>query len=647
MEIKLEKLSIRNFKGLRTFDFEPNGNDVTINGANGSGKSTVYDAYCWMLFGTDSNGNSTFDIEPRDGNGAVIDPEAVTEVTGTFTADGDTVVLRKRCMQKWVRVRGRSELTYQGNTNEYEVNGVPCTKGEYEEKLGALCDAGLLKILSGVYAFPSLPWQEQREMLSELIGEEDDYAVMASAGGKYADLSRMMTEANSTLDDVVKMIERDRKLAIQAQNALPAAIDENKRMLGGRDCPPLHNDDLKMQAAKIRHEIDAMNARRADVYSSAELIMARDSLAAAEADIAALKRENELYIREQRSLYATANSIAKLRREATDAEERRIACERRVNECKSEYEMLGEWLKNLRAKYDEVMKRPYNGEDTCPRCGRKYDDAMIAKARQLFEDNRNDALGNLAEEGKALKARHDAAQADLAEAFRRLKAAGDEETETSKKLEGFAPFEETDMPGYTEKLSSLEENRRKCEEELKYYLDSRHDLLHDIDAETDKKQKELSEINRRIGDDERYYTVLARIKELEGELKQKSELADRYDTLLALADDYGMYKARRIEDSINERFSTVRFKLFENQKNGGLRFCCEATVGGIGFNKNLNTSAKINAGIDIINAFSHRFNVTAPVFVDNAESVTDVLQAAGQMILLTVSADDNGLNVVA
>ena len=643
MELKLERLKIRNFKGIDAFDFEPQGRSAYILGDNGTGKSTVYDAYSWLLFGCDSRGNSQFDIEPRDETGAVRDPEAVTEVTCVFRADEQELILRKRCLQKWVRVRGRSELTYQGNANEYEVNGVPCTKGEYEEKLAALCDTPLLKILSNVYAFPSLPWQDQRAMLSGLTGEEDDLAVMASAGHKYDSLSELMIETDSSLDEVMKMVERDRRLTVQAQNTLPAIIDENKRYVSSGAIPDTHG--LKTEQAQIMHRIDSLTQRRTEANSDEAYIAAKTKLAAAEAEINALNRENEAYKREQRALWEAAHNVDGIKARITDAGERQQAAKKRINDCVDEVKRLEASLTQLRGDYAGVMGEQYSGEDTCPRCGRKYDKKTIDKAVEYFEAEKKERLARMAASGKEWNARLREANAELEKEKIKLDEADHEIGALADRLTG-EKFEASDMDVYAEKMGDLETYQGICADEAEAAGSKRDETVKELDREIAEARNELNEVNRKIGEAEREAAVRARIIELEHELKDKAALAAHYDDLIALAADFGMYKAQRIEDGINALFGMVRFKLFENQKNGGLRFCCEATVDGIGFNRNLNTSARINAGIDIINAFAGRYNVLAPVFVDNGESVTNLRCYAGQLIILEVKAGQDELEVV-
>ncbi|MBP7398205.1 MAG: AAA family ATPase [Chitinophagales bacterium] len=67
MKISLKKLSLLNFKGIRqrTIEF----NDVTnIFGKNEAGKTTLFDASLWVLFGKDSTDRKDFAIKTLDEN---------------------------------------------------------------------------------------------------------------------------------------------------------------------------------------------------------------------------------------------------------------------------------------------------------------------------------------------------------------------------------------------------------------------------------------------------------------------------------------------------------------------------------------------------------------------------------------------------
>ena len=52
-----------------------------------------------------------------------------------------------------------------------------------------------------------------------------------------------------------------------------------------------------------------------------------------------------------------------------------------------------------------------------------------------------------------------------------------------------------------------------------------------------------------------------------------------------------------------------------------------------------NRAAQINAGLDIINTITRHYGITAPVFIDNAEAVNELITCDSQVIRLLVSKD--------
>ncbi|MCD7929050.1 MAG: hypothetical protein LUF86_02700, partial [Clostridiales bacterium] len=126
--------------------------------------------------------------------------------------------------------------------------------------------------------------------------------------------------------------------------------------------------------------------------------------------------------------------------------------------------------------------------------------------------------------------------------------------------------------------------------------------------------------------------------------KAAAELED-VDALLALCDQFTAAKAAYIDQRVNSLFRRVRWKLFDTQINGSLVDCCRATVGGVPYS-DLNSGEKVNAGLDVIGVLSRANGVRVPLFVDNAESVTHLLDVDTQVIRLVASKGDKTLREV-
>src|SRR5690625_4005302 len=106
-KIKLLNLKLVNFKGIKEFGIDLNGNDVKIFGENGTGKTTLFDAFVWLLFNKDSANNSTnrMGIKTVDSQGNVIH-RLDHEVEATLQVDDDKLTLKKVYKEQWTKQRG-------------------------------------------------------------------------------------------------------------------------------------------------------------------------------------------------------------------------------------------------------------------------------------------------------------------------------------------------------------------------------------------------------------------------------------------------------------------------------------------------------------------------------------------------------------
>lgn len=72
--------------------------------------------------------------------------------------------------------------------------------------------------------------------------------------------------------------------------------------------------------------------------------------------------------------------------------------------------------------------------------------------------------------------------------------------------------------------------------------------------------------------------------------------------------------------------------------NGAIEETCIATVDGVPFD-DLNNAKKITAGLDIINTIAKFKGKSAPIFIDNRESINKLYNIDTQIISLVVTND--------
>ena len=97
-----------------------------------------------------------------------------------------------------------------------------------------------------------------------------------------------------------------------------------------------------------------------------------------------------------------------------------------------------------------------------------------------------------------------------------------------------------------------------------------------------------------------------------------------------------------VEEKVNKLFTLVRFQMFEpTATTGDEKPGCTCWVGEAKYGDK-NKAGKINAGLDIINAFCRYHGVRAPIFIDNAESVNNFIPTESQLVRRASGQDMDG-----
>ena len=99
-----------------------------------------------------------------------------------------------------------------------------------------------------------------------------------------------------------------------------------------------------------------------------------------------------------------------------------------------------------------------------------------------------------------------------------------------------------------------------------------------------------------------------------------------------------------MEGKINSKFELAKFRLFNDQINGGVQECCEVALNGIPYHS-INNAGRIQVGLDIIRTMQAYYDKICPVWIDNRESIIDLPEMPGQIISMIVSAQDKELRI--
>lgn len=659
-KVKLLSMHIQNFKGCkdRTIEF---GEKARISGANATGKTTIFDAFTWLLFGKDSLGSSDFDIRPLDADGKMVDNIEIS-VAAKISVDGDEYDLKKVQKQKWVKKRGTNTREFQGNVNEFEINGYPKSQKEFKEFISEIVDEDVFNLITNPNAFNALAWKKQREILMKFVGSFSDVDIAEGFGEKYTKLIPELKIAST--DDILKKYTKAKTALNKDMVEIPARIDEISKQLVIADVGALEVEKAAKEVAlqKVEDEISGGNSKLEEINSKREEIM-NLKLHLSEVQNAENQKlmENSKVAREK---------VAATEKDLADVNHRIAMLSDEINATHDRYEaqkirterLSADWKAEKIKAYPALTPLEPLTEDAliCPTCGQALPEeikqkkiadyevrkttyeAKYAKDKEAFEKKRAENLARIEKDGKEsaalrdeLKAKEEELRNQMAEESKKLAEKQKTHNEAKEELSKYPitadVSENAEYLATVEKISVLEKEIEVMSADTsgKAELETKKAVL----------KNEIAEITGKImaADNTK---VKARIAELEAEQKAVGQKIADQEQMIDLVEDFIRAKMKMISEKINGMFDIVSFKLFDNQINGGLKETCECTVNGVPLSS-LNNGHRIVAGLDIIKSLSNQFGVSCPIFIDNAESINDfnVPEMNAQMIYLTVTED--------
>ena len=632
--MKLTKLELLNFKGLKSFTINLNG-DVVIRGDNATGKTTVFDSVCWLLFGKDSLDRADFEIKTLDGGEPI--HKVNHEVTGTFTLDeGGTVELKRVYREKYSSPRG-GDITLTGHTTDYFVDGVPKKEKEYKEMVSSLVDESIFKLITNpLYFNETYSWQNRRKLLLEMCGDISDEDVIASHD-KLRRLAELLE--GRTVDDHRKVVAAKKTAINKELDMIPIRIDEAVR----------NKPETVSDKAKLIRDIETLSAGIDEVEKQKAIIQNGFSSAEKESKIRDINRQieaqsskvlSDYHKQKQRLRDEYEASLTKLKMVEVD----RDRCADRRDELNKEIERESKRIVTLQSEFDAFNAQQFNKE-SCPTCGQALPTDKQAVLEAEFNTNKSKKL----EEWKG-----------LIESAVKLKANYEEQQEIMvSKIDSLTTEASQYNDAYNVKFKEYEAYSEPNLEDDPVYADLKAQLfLLEIDDEPGADTEELTKLDEELSSMKSKKAALEtelnkfkliddinhRILELENQQQKLVAEKNALDEASFLMDEFIKAKVNMLEENINSRFKLARFKMFNVMLNGNVEECCETTYKGVPY-RSMNNAARINVGLDIINALTSYYKVNAPVFIDNAEAVTEFVPVNSQTIKLIVDESEPQLVV--
>lgn len=636
--IRLMKLALHNFKCHAHLELNFNGKDTSIYGDNATGKTTIYDSLMWLLFSKDSHGNGekNIEIKPLGENGEVRDHNAVSEVEAVLLADGEEISFRRTLQEVWSARRGSSEVFYGGNVSEYFIDGVPVKKNAFTARVEKLVSEETFRMLTSVSHFADgISWQERREILFRVANVAGDREIMLG-DEKFFPLIEGMGKLS--LDDYKKKLLSDKRAYVGAKTDIPARISE---------CQKTIEDVEGMDFGAARAKVEALT-REKEGYEAELLSIERNTAAEgkrmeireAQLELAALDNENKAY---RASQMAGAPDVAGMRAALARMQGQREAKKKMAASEKDYVLSLDRDIDAARSRWIAVNGESFTGGN-CPTCGQTLPAAQLKAATDSFEAQKKKRLGEIEQTANANKQSRAAALDRITTAEAEI-----EELDIAiTKQEGLITAAESnviplaDIEGYAETRAAIQARITALNGELADIMTDTSSARSELTRQITEIKQEIASWNVYLGKESLLEYSRGRIEELQEDARRAAERLDELEGMLFLIDEYSRYKTQFVEDSINGMFRIARFRLFREQANGGVEDRCDVVYDGVPY-ININSGAKINVGIDIINTLSEAYGVTVPLFVDNAESVTHLEKSTNQIIRLVVSETDKEL----
>ncbi len=659
MNIRIKKLSLTNFKGAKNLEID--FDSVTnVFGDNGTGKTTIKDAFRWLFFGKDSSDRKDFEIKPLDENNIPL-RKVDCEVYAVMDIDGEAITTKRVFHEKWTKKRGSSESEFTGNETIYYWNDVPLSQSEYQKKISLLIDEYVFKLITDpLYFSQVINWKDRRNVLMNIAGNITD-ADVAYSNKSFEKLIGELGR-KKTLDEYKKEIVSKKKNIRDVLDFIPTRIDEATRSKP----EPLDFGEVENQISGKLIELDQVRETIIDVTKRQQL--ANDSARSLQQDIYDLQRKadnikndikNQLIASDRELGSGLDETKASIVNANNDISRKKGLISQKRSELDgalANVERYSKERESLREKWNEVNSSELTFDQSqfcCPTCKRAYeqDDIDSSKEHMLtnFNNDKQRRIADINNQGHSAKKQHEyyesqkdalsselaALEAELPQMEARLEDLKKELSEKHNLIVQPEPVEVriskslTDSEEYQQLLITIRDKDTLLSSGPKIEIDS------ELSEKERLLNRDIASLNSTLARKEQIVIIEKRITDLQEEEKKLSNELTQLEGIEYTIQQFNKAKIDMLEQRINNMFGFVKFKMFEQQINGGETECCEALINGVPFT-DANTASKTQAGIDIINTLSKHYNVHAPIFLDNRESVVLIPQTKSQIINLFV-----------
>lgn len=655
-KIKLLKLILRDFQG-GTFILDVGGDDILVFGENTAGKTRLFSAFTWLLFNKDSLNRTDFSIKNLDAHGEVEDHNIQHLVEGILEIEGDKINLKKIYSEKFTKNRGRATAEYAGNSTQYFIDLVPKAEGEYKAFIRQIAgDEQTFRLLTSPTAFPQLAWQKQRSILLEIFGDVSDADIIAS-DPQLAELPKILGKHKA--DDYKKIVlarqaELNKALGTAKQpGTIETRIDEVRRSLP--DITGLNRKAIEKDIISLETALNDEKLKLQGIDTGGTIAELTKKMAGINADIQ--KMQDAHFTEGIKSVNRLNQQISEITELLRSNKMRVSSISTDIANKQRQADSIEQMLIPLREQWTEIDSREFQDstEDICAACGQALPNEQVQDARDkalaVFNVRKAEDLSRIAQNGKELKDNKSRLIGEIDALIKEKDIISESIPEQEKNLQDIttkrdilkASAEDYSLiTGYHE----LTAQKISIEDEIKADKEGKTKDRLVIQKNIDAYQVALTEAKENADKFTRRDAGEKRTAELKAEEKILATEAEKMASELFLIDLFTRIKVNMLNDKMTGQFDIVKWKLAEIQVNGAVNDqICELMVNGIGYNSGLNSAARTQAGCDIIRTLQRHYGLSAPVFIDNRESVSELPAMDCQTISLIVSPEDKTLRV--
>lgn len=644
--IKLKSLSLFNFKGIRNLTLDFTNAETWIYGENGTGKTTVCDAFSWLLFGKDSKGrsDSNFNIKTLDENGKPI-LKIEHYVSGLLSVDGKSVKLQRRYVEKWVKPRGTTEETLKNHQTEFYVNDVKlATKQEYDSTVASILPEDVSRMITNPFYFTSLNPEIQKSMLLDMAGDVTDEDV-AGLKPEYVELLAQLS--GKSLAQYSKEIASRKKAIKDELLVIPSNIETANRLKPEEEDWVALDAELTEKRTK-KAELEASLSDKSKLVEEEYKRKANIQKTIGEKRISLTQKENELRATADKGRNDVSLKIRDMEYKLKLHEGDLVRKRNEISSYEAQIQRMNTELDTLRGQYRQISQEQLTypeGAFVCPTCHRQLEaDDIAAKQHEMeanFNQSKSARLQANSTKGKGIKSSLEETKKKREDALAKVAEleAMIEQIKADIEAQKASMPESVDVRQLIESDSDCIAIRNEIAElENQLTMEAKPVDTTDLKDGIKVLDSAISELVKRLAKREAIERADKEIATLEEKrIANNQALADLEKTEFVML-DFQKAKDNELMKRINGMFQIVSFSFVNEQLNGGEKLTCVCTIDGVPY-PDLNDAKKLNAGLDIINAMCKVKGISAPIFIDNRERVNEIIPTISQVINLVVSHD--------